>query len=153
MLLKWDISHQSKSKSNVRFCICCHEILHILLHNTFREECRNKRFDFGEIVPRGTAPKMYLCLKNTSAIAAPYSVNIEHFTTRPPTPPEMRNTLAPKLKRSELIDQSDLVCWMFLIVLNKKICIYRPWLSISCGEGWNSLDIPDFSSSGHVMWT
>lgn len=36
----------------------------------------------------GSTGRLYLHIRNESAIAAPYTVGVEHFIARPPTPPQ-----------------------------------------------------------------
>lgn len=55
------------------------------------------KLDFGNDVPLGANPKLYLHIKNKSAIATVFSVNAEHFFSKPPTPPEAKNR--PQLSR------------------------------------------------------
>uniref|UniRef100_A0A8W8MX88 Deleted in lung and esophageal cancer protein 1 n=1 Tax=Magallana gigas TaxID=29159 RepID=A0A8W8MX88_MAGGI len=43
--------------------------------------------DFGEVA-LGSTGRLYLHIRNESAIAAPYTVGVEHFIARPPTPPQ-----------------------------------------------------------------
>lgn len=77
-----------------------------LIQNKYRGPCHVLRFeliwikknfssdftndlhlDFGE-VSLGTTGTLYLHIRNESAIAAPYTVGVEHFIARPPTPPQ-----------------------------------------------------------------
>ncbi|XP_056008414.1 deleted in lung and esophageal cancer protein 1-like isoform X2 [Ostrea edulis] len=43
--------------------------------------------DFGE-VKIGSVSKLYLHIRNESAITAPYSISVEYFSAKPPTPPQ-----------------------------------------------------------------
>lgn len=44
--------------------------------------------DFGDDNVIGSQPKCELYIKNRTAICAPFSVCVEHFYVKPPTPPE-----------------------------------------------------------------
>ena len=46
--------------------------------------------DFGPDIKMGEIVKQYLYIKNNSAITAPFSIHVEHFFAKPPTPPEKR---------------------------------------------------------------
>ena len=50
----------------------------------------NLLLDFGSDVPIGENRKCYVYIKNNSAITAPFSIHIEHFYAKPPTPPDGR---------------------------------------------------------------
>lgn len=46
--------------------------------------------DFGNDVPLGETRKCQLCVKNNSGITASFSVNVDYFYVKPPTPPDGR---------------------------------------------------------------
>ncbi|WAQ94651.1 DLEC1-like protein [Mya arenaria] len=48
------------------------------------------KLDFGKEVALNSSPKLYLHLTNNTAITAPYSISLENFFSKPPTPPEER---------------------------------------------------------------
>ncbi|XP_021361346.1 deleted in lung and esophageal cancer protein 1-like isoform X1 [Mizuhopecten yessoensis] len=54
--------------------------------------------DFEEKVDLGSTPKVYLHIQNLSGITAPYSLHMEHFMAKPPTPPGNKD---PNTSRSQ----------------------------------------------------
>lgn len=66
----------------------CDQQIFIDFCNIFSSDFSNDlHLDFGEVA-LGSTGRLYLHIRNESAIAAPYTVGVEHFIARPPTPPQ-----------------------------------------------------------------
>ena len=46
--------------------------------------------NFGDAVKLGSSPKLYLHLKNNTAITTQYHLSLENFFSKPPTPPSQK---------------------------------------------------------------
>ena len=55
----------------------------------FRES-ENIELKFGDKVELGSTPKLYLHVKNKTAVTAHYHLGLENFYSKPPTPPDAR---------------------------------------------------------------
>lgn len=66
----------------------CDQQIFIDFCNIFSSDFSNDlHLDFGEVA-LGSTGRLFLHIRNESAIAAPYTVGVEHFIARPPTPPQ-----------------------------------------------------------------
>ncbi|XP_033743778.1 deleted in lung and esophageal cancer protein 1-like isoform X2 [Pecten maximus] len=59
--------------------------------------------DFGEKTDLGATPKVFLHIQNESGITAPYSLQLEHFMAKPPTPPGNKDPNASKSQQRRLM--------------------------------------------------
>ena len=61
-------------------------LIALILYYSFRDFCDDLLLDFGS-VELGSTGKLYLHVRNESAITAPYTVSVDYFMAKPPTPP------------------------------------------------------------------
>ena len=67
----------------------CYSIIDISLFLALRES-ETLLVDFGDDTTLGEINKQYMYIKNNSAIMAPFSIHVENFVAKPPTPPDRR---------------------------------------------------------------
>ncbi|XP_013414779.1 deleted in lung and esophageal cancer protein 1 [Lingula anatina] len=65
--------------------------------------------NYGDDVQLGDTPRRYVFMKNNSAIAAPYSIHMDYFVARPPTPPtdgKDKGKMPNKSQRRQLLSKT-----------------------------------------------
>lgn len=58
--------------------------------NIICSEAKGLLLDFGSDVALSETPMRRLHIKNNTAISAPFSINMEYFYAKPPTPPDRK---------------------------------------------------------------
>ncbi|CAH1788302.1 unnamed protein product [Owenia fusiformis] len=62
--------------------------------------------EFGDDAKLGVPEKRYVYIENTSAISAPFSIYMEHFYARPPTPPKVDSHMPNKSQRRAMLGRT-----------------------------------------------
>ncbi|ESO99858.1 hypothetical protein LOTGIDRAFT_238688 [Lottia gigantea] len=67
------------------------------------------KVDFGNEVQLGSTPRMYLYICNQTAIPASYSITVENFPVRPPSPPQQKLDSTGTSLRKALLGRTPIV--------------------------------------------
>lgn len=64
--------------------------------------------DFGEDLQLGSCPTRKVIIRNNTAIAAPFNVNVVNYVTRPPTPPSSKTarSMPDKSQRRAMLNRT-----------------------------------------------